>query len=160
MLRQAICAAASVTMAALSMSQPASNVSLSLRREYGRALYRECRLDINVFERKGRAALQCTDNNEPPKVLRAERELVPGEATGLSTLVGASDLCSGGHTGLDNRPNDGVLETLTTACPEARVAILVTSGNPTFSSNDARRRLLERMHALEAELQKAAPPPK
>jgi hypothetical protein len=52
--------------------------------------------------------------------------------------------------------SDGVLETMMTNCSDDRVAVLVTSGNPTFRTNNARRRLLERIHALEAQLQEIA----
>jgi hypothetical protein len=160
MLTYAICAAVLVTTVGSSLGQAVNNVTLSLRREYGRARYRQCRLDITVSDGKGRTALECTYNIEPPQTLRAERVLEPAEMNELSTLVGASDLCTGGHIGRDDRASDGVLETLMTACSEARVAVLVTSGNSTFNTNKARRRLIERIHALEAELGEATRPPK
>ena len=136
------------------------NFSLSLRREYGRAAYRECRLHVGVFDAGGRTALWCHFNIEPPKYLRAERALTREEIAVLSTLARASDLCVGGHTGRDGRAVDGVLETLLTTCQDGLVAILVTSGNPTFSTSDARRQLLDYLRALEEQLRKSAPPPK
>jgi len=47
-----------------------------------------------------------------------------------------------------------------TNCSESRVAVLVTSGNPTFREYNARRKLLDQLQALEAELHKAARPSK
>jgi len=143
-----------------STDQSVGDISLSLRTEHGRALFRDCRLDINVIDNRGRTSLECTYSSESPKVLRTERTLTRTEISDVSALAGASDLCSGGHVGRDETALDGELETLMTRCRDNRVAVLVTSGNPTFSSNDARRRLLERMHALDAELLKSALPPK
>ena len=160
MLKSLIGSGAFLAMMAASAAQSADNVALSLTREYGRALYRDCRLDLTVFERQGRTALQCTFNIEPPRSLRAERLLTLQEVTAFSALVRAGDLCSGGHIGRDTRASDGALETLLTACPKGQVAVLVTSGNPTFQTNDPRGQLLARLHAIEDELRKAAPPPK
>jgi len=36
----------------------------------------------------------------------------------------------------------------------------VTSGNPTFNAQGARRQLIGRLHAMEDELRKSAAPPK
>jgi hypothetical protein len=160
MLKYLICCAAHLAMMGAPNAQSADNVALSLTRQYGRALYRDCRLDVTVFERQGRTALQCTFNSDPPRSLHAQRPLTPQEVAAVSALVRAGDLCSGGHIGRDTRASDGELETLLTACSKGHVAVLVTSGNPTFQTNDARRQLLARLHAVEAELQKAAPLPK
>jgi hypothetical protein len=93
--------------------------------------------------------------------LRADRALTSDEVTTYSELVRTADLCSGGHTGVDGRPADAVLESLMTNCPDGGVAILVTSGNPTFKTNERRRHLLDRLHTLEDGLRKsAAPAPK
>ncbi len=160
MLRYLICCGALLAMMERPNDQSDDNVALTLTRQYGRARFRDCRLDVTVFERQGQTALQCTFNIEPPKSLRAERALTPQEVTTFSALMRGSDLCSGGHTGRDTRAVDGVLETLMAGCSEGHVAVLVTSGNPSFAANDARRQLLDRLHALEDELRKAAPPPK
>ena len=133
---------------------------MSLKREYGRALYTECRLSLVVFQRQGRASLWCALNTAGGKSLRAERELTPQEAAEFPALVAAGKLCSGGHLGRDDTASDGILETLQTRCSEGDVAVLVTSGNPTFKTNDARRGLLDRLHILEEQLRKAAPLPK
>lgn len=113
-----------------------------------------------VSGRQGRTAGQCTLNVDPPRDLRAERSLTPQEAAALTALVRAADLCGGGHIGRDARAVDGELETLLTACANGQVAVLVTSGNPTFQANDARRQLLARLHAVESQLLKAAAPSK
>ena len=160
MLRYLICCGALLAGMGPSNDQSADDVALTLTRQYGRALYRDCRLDVTAFERQGRTALRCTFNIEPPKSLHAERPLTPQEAAAMSALVRAGDLCSGGHIGRDTRASNGELETLLTACSKGHVAMLVTSGNPTFQANDARRQLLDRLHALEDELRKAARPPK
>jgi hypothetical protein len=160
MIRHLICGALVAITEASMTGQTPDTVALSLTRQYGRALYRDCRLDVTIIQGQGRTALQCSFNIEPPKNLRAERTLAAHEVTAFSALVRTSGLCNAGHTGRDGRAGDGVLETLMTNCPEGRVAVLVTSGNPTFSENDARRQLLDRIHALEDELRKSAPSPK
>jgi len=139
MLKYAVCwsLVATVTL----IGQATENVRLSFKREYGRALYRECQLDVTIFEARGLAALQCTYNVEPARILHAERALAQPEVTQLVALARASDLCTGGHTGTDTRGSDGELETLMTNCSESRVAVLVTSGNPTFRKYNARRKL-------------------
>jgi hypothetical protein len=137
-------------------AQSVGEVSLSLTREYGRALYRDCRLEVTAFRGQGRIALHCASSIEPSKSLHADRTLTPGEVKAVSALVAASDLCGGGHTGRDERPGDGVLETLQTTCLDGSVAVLVTSGNPTFKAQGARRQLIGRLYAMEDELRKSA----
>jgi hypothetical protein len=84
----------SLVAAATLIGQAPDNVRLSFKREYGRALYRECRLDVTIFEARGRAALQCTYNVEPARILHAERALAQPEVTQLVALARASDLCT------------------------------------------------------------------
>jgi hypothetical protein len=55
---------------------------------------------------------------------------------------------------------DRELETLQTNCLDGSVAVLVTSGNPTFKAQGARRQLITRLYAMEEELRKSAAPPK
>jgi hypothetical protein len=62
-----------------------------LTREYGRAIYRDCRLDITIFEGQG-AGWQCTLNREPPKSVRAERALTPQEVRAYSDLLRTVEL--------------------------------------------------------------------
>jgi hypothetical protein len=160
MVRYLICATLLVITAAAHAQSSTDHVVISLKREYGRALYTECRLSLVVFRRQGRASLWCALNTAGGKSLRAERQLTPQEAGEFPALVAAGKLCSGGHLGRDDTASDGILETLQTRCSEGDVAVLVTSGNPTFKTNDARRGLLDRLHILEEQLRKAAPLPK
>lgn len=140
--------------------QRSDTFSLSLNSEYGRALYRQCRLSVVAFRDEGRGQLYCTLNIDPPKAIYVDRKLTSAEVKTFADLVSASSLCSGGHLGQDTRASDGMLETLLTNCAAGQVAVLVTSGNPTFKTDGARRQLLERLHAIEQELRKSAPPPK
>ena len=149
-----------VVPAAYTARQPVEQFALSLTREYGRALYRDCRLNVGAHEGQGRATWHCTVNIEPAKHVRAERALTRQEVADYSSLSRSSDLCGGGATGVDGRAGDAVLETLMTTCSDGLVAVLVTSGNPTFDTNKSRRQLLARLYSLEAELRKSAAPPK
>jgi hypothetical protein len=155
-----ICATLLAITAAGHAQSSTDHVVLSLKREYGLAVYTQCRLSLVVFERQGRASLWCALNTAGGKSLRAERALTPQEAADFPTLVAAGNLCSGGHIGRDDTALDGILETLQTRCSEGNVAVLVTSGNPTFKANRARRDLLDRLHILEEQLRKTAPLPK
>jgi hypothetical protein len=141
-------------------AQSVGEVTLTLTQQYARALYRDCRLDVTVFLGQGRIALHCALSSEPSKSLHADRTLTPDEVKAVSALVAASDLCGGGHTGRDERAGDGELETLQTNCLDGNVAVLVTSGNPTFTAQGARRQLIGRLYAMEDELRKSAAPPK
>ena len=163
MVRYLLCAAM-LLVAAGAHGQPSTDghVVLTLKREFARALYTECRLSLVVFERQSRASVWCafsTTPGTPGRSLTAERMLTPKETVEYPALVAAGRLCSGGHLGRDETPTDGMLETLQTRCSGNEVAVLVTSGNPTFKTDDARRVLLERLYVLEAELRKAAPRP-
>ena len=140
--------------------QEPKRAAFSFTRQYGRAVYRECRIDVTIVGGQGRTVLHCTLNRQPPQSLVMERSLVAQEVTVFSDLVAKSELCGGGHIGKDSRQLDGVLETLMTECAGGGVAVLVTSGNPTFATNGARRQLLERIRTLEDELRKSASAPK
>ena len=146
--------------AAVANAQPSDNIVLSLKREYGRALYSQCRLGVVVFERQGRASLWCALNMPGGKQLSSERALTSKEAVELPALVAASELCGSGYIGRDDTASDGILETLQTRCPGETVAVVVTSGNPTFQPAGARRSLLDRLYSLEKDLQRKAPEPK
>ena len=156
MVRHFSCAALLATVA-VAQAQSTDQVLLSLKRDYGRALYTQCRVNIVVFEHQGRASLWGSLNTPGGKQLSAERALTSQEATELPALVVASDLCTSGYIGRDDTASDGILETLQTRCPGGNVAVLVTSGNPTFKTNDARRRLLDRLHIVEEDLRRGAP---
>jgi hypothetical protein len=118
MVRYLICATLLVITAAAHAQSSTDHVVISLKREYGRALYTECRLSLVVFQRQGRASLWCALNTAGGKSLRAERQLTPQEAGEFPALVAAGKLCSGGHLGRDDTASDGILETLQTRCSE------------------------------------------
>ena len=90
---------------------------------------------------------------------RRDRSLASQDVAAFADLVAKSELCIGGHIGTDRRAVDGHLETLMTGCAGGTVAVLVTSGNPTFA-NGARRELLELIRSREDELRKSATTPK
>jgi len=98
MLKYAVCwsLVATVTL----IGQATENVRLSFKREYGRALYRECQLDVTIFEARGLAALQCTYNVEPARILHAERALAQPEVTQLVALARAAIFARAGTPAL------------------------------------------------------------
>ncbi len=63
------------------------NFQLALARQYGRHGFRECRLDIVVFEGNGAAELHCALNSrnakgeEPPPLKAREINHISGETT-------------------------------------------------------------------------------
>ncbi len=132
------------------------NFQLALARQYGRHGFRECRLDIVVFEGNGAAELHCALNSrnakgEEPPPLKAREELTTSAAKQLSELVQASALYDGGHVGRDTTPVDGHLEVLKFNSARGTV-MLVTSGNPTFARDESRRALLSVLTELEKRL--------
>src|SRR5258706_14707526 len=86
MVRHVACATLLATVA-VTQAQSTDQVLLSLKRDYGRALYSQCRLNIVVFGRQGRASLWCTLNKPGGKQLSAERALSSPEAKDLPALV-------------------------------------------------------------------------
>jgi hypothetical protein len=138
----------------LASAQPARTIGISLNQQFGKAEFSECRLDAGTYEGAGRASVRCVWNHTPPIVLMHERALTPAEATRLLMLVRESDLLSGGHIGTDSTGVDGIFETLKVT--EARgTAVLVTSGNSTFTLG-SRRNLLDLLQTLLDELIKSA----
>ena len=129
-----------------------TNLHLSLHREYGRALFTECRMDIRILEGRGNVSLECLWNVEPRQILKQEQSLTPLEMTEFLSLVEQSDLYGGDYAGIDTTAVDGHFETLKVWTTSGRIAIVVTSGNPTFSGATARGRLLEKLRAKEKEL--------
>ena len=146
----------------ISIAEPSwaqiTNVQLSLKREYGgRTLFRECRLDVTVLEGKGRSGLLCsrTAGPENPGSVSRNRDLTAGEVSEILKLSGASDLFAGGHVGTDSTAVDGLFETLMVTETGRRTAVLVSSGNDTFTIG-SRRDLIRLLYSLLNELQKAA----
>ena len=139
-----------------SSAQPATAIQMLLKQEFGRALFSECRLNVVVYGGPGRASVYCVRNvsKAPPSELQHERALTPEEANRLLLLARASNLLSGGNVGTDDTPSDGIFETLKVT-ESGQTAVLVTSGNSTFTMG-SRRTLLELLHTLLNELMKSA----
>jgi hypothetical protein len=135
-------------------AQPEKSIQLSLHQEFGRALYRECRLDVGTHGGAGTASVYCVWNDKAATVLSGERKLTAEEASRLAGLARDSRLMSGGHIGTDTRAGDGMLETLRVT-DATGTAVLVTSGNASFTTG-ARRRLLDMLQSLRYELEKRA----
>lgn len=138
-------------------AQSSDILQLSLKREFGRAEFRECTLDLAFGEAGGRAGLHCVRlfiRSQTPQHPRHERTMTKEEANRLLRLAHDSDLLSGGHIGSDGTSADGVLETVTVT-QSGRTAILVTSDNPTFTTG-SRRELLDLLSAIFDEMMKKA----
>jgi hypothetical protein len=135
-------------------AQSEKSIQLSLHQEYGRALFRECRLTVGTYAGAGTASVSCVRNDKAATALLRERKLTAEEASRLAGLARDSSLMSGGHIGTDARPGDGMLETLMVT-DSTGTGVLVTSGNASFTTG-ARRRLLDALQALLYELQKSA----
>jgi hypothetical protein len=137
-------------------AQPARAIQMSLKQEFGRALFSECRLDVVVYGGPGRASVYCVRNvsKAPPSELQHERALTPEEANQLLVLARGSNLLSGSSVGADLTASDGIFETLKVT-ESGQTAVLVTSGNSTFTMG-SRRNLLELLHTLLNELMKSA----
>lgn len=136
-------------------AQPAdTNIQLSLQQQFGRALFKECRLELAVYEAAGSASVRCLRNVTPTSEVLAERKLTRDEIARLAALVPASNLLSGGHIGTDTTFRDGMFETLKVTGTKG-TGVLVTSGNPSFTQGP-RRTLLDLLHGLLEELHKRA----
>jgi hypothetical protein len=135
--------------------QSEKSIQLSLHQEYGRAVFRECRLNVGTYGGAGTATVSCVWNDKAATALLRERKLTADEASRLVGLARDSNLMSGGHIGTDSRAGDGILETLMVTDSTAATGVLVTSGNASFATGP-RRRLVDWLHSLLAELQKSA----
>jgi hypothetical protein len=161
MNRLRLAAACLLAVVLISLAEPAwgqlTNVQISLTREYGRGLFRECRLDVTVLEGKGRSGLRCFRTGSPdnPGSVSRDRALTASEISDILKLSGASDLFAGGHVGADATAVDGLFETLRVTEPGRRTVVLVSSGNDTFTIG-SRRELIRLLYSLLNELQKAA----
>jgi hypothetical protein len=123
-------------------------LQLILTRKYGYAGYQECRIDINVT--RGSVALNCLSNNRPP--LNVEKALSTMETQTLSDLVLRSNFFEGAQgTGKDQRPVDGVFETLEVRSGST-VVVVVTSGNLRFEEDGSRKQLLDLIKSIEQRL--------
>jgi hypothetical protein len=154
--------AVAITLLSGAMSQPPptpfrdtaiANFVLSLAREYGRAVFSQCRLDVAVYEGAGRASLFCVSpgsdgKGRPVPPLTSSQELTRADAQQLTVLVQRSRLFDGEYAGSDMTPSDGIFETLKVRAG-ATTAVVVTSGNPSFTSQSSRRELLALLTSLE-----------
>jgi hypothetical protein len=139
-----------------SWAQSNAAIQLSLKREYGRAQFSECRLDVTILEGKGRSALSCSRTPAPdvPGNVSQNRALTASEVADILKLAQASDLFAGGHIGNDSTSVDGLFETLKVT-QSGRTAVLVSSGNDSFESG-GRRGLIRLLRSMLNDLQKAA----
>ncbi len=126
---------------------PDVSFQLSLDREHGRAMFRRCRLNVVVSQKRGSSQLSCEYNVKPavPPVAQGE-ELSPNETQDLIRLFGPAALYEGGHIGeATTTMIDAPFETLLASKQSrtgSRTVVLVTSGNATFETNPARKELL------------------
>jgi len=148
--------AALLTASLPAWAQSSAAIQLSLKREYGRALFSECRLDVAIFDGKGRSDLACSRTPAPevPGNVSQNRALTASEVTEILKLAQASDLFAGGHIGNDSTSVDGLFETLKVT-QSGRTVVLVSSGNASFESG-GRRGLIRLLRSMLNDLQKAA----
>src|SRR5262245_19164975 len=149
-----------LTVVLISVAEPSwaqlTNVQLSLKREYGRSLFRECQLDVGIAQSRGRTILTCSRSpaDASGSVTRS-RDLTASEAGDILKFVGASDLFGGRHIGTDSTATDGLFETLRVTEAGRRTVVLGSSGNDSFTDG-GRRDLIRLLYSLLNELQKAA----
>lgn len=138
-----------------SQAQSDSNILLSLRQEFGRAVFRQCRLDLVTYQNSGSVSIQCVRNITPTRNdVVARRDLTREEVARVVALVRDGNLMEGGHVGTDTTQRDGMFETLKVTS-HAGTAVLVTSGNVSFSTGP-RRALRELLQSMLSELQATA----
>ena len=133
------------------LAQPQDATHLTLKQEFGRALFRTCQIDVALDGAAGHAKVLCLLNVVPSNEVAGQRELRPDEVKGLARLEVDSRL-SGDSTGSNQTSVDGVFEVLSVT-RNGRTVKLTTSGNPTFASG-SRKELVERMRALLDELRR------
>lgn len=145
------------TCALYAVQQPAK-FHASLARKYGRAMYQECRLDIDISSGSGAAALSCAPHAVPKPGAQAKSPLLVQKALSTAEVQSLSDLLSqrtlfegAMGSGTDSTPVDGIFETLEMRSG-SKVAVAVTSGNSTFVESAQRKQLLDLMKAIEQRL--------
>jgi hypothetical protein len=131
---------------------PHNNLRLSLRQQFGRAYFHECRLDIVTHEGSGSAFVRCEVAVMPTKEVSRRYQLTPEQANRLTGLVRTSELLSGHYIGIEGVDSDGPpFETLKITLG-GETGVLVTSGNNSFATG-ARRSLLDLLQAMLREAQ-------
>lgn len=136
--------------------EPVGDFQLSWMRQYGRSTFSDCRLDVVMVQERAIASLHCSYSGVDGKgrripPLRSREELSTEESRRLADLVRASALYEGGHVGKDDTPVDGAFKVLKLRSGGPAVMV-VTSGNPTFEQDKARRTLLSSLRAVEKRL--------
>jgi hypothetical protein len=138
-----------------SQAQSDRNILLSLQQQFGRAVFRQCRLDLVTYQDSGSVSMQCVRNLTPArKDAVGRRDLTREEVARVVALVRDGNLMEGGHVGTDTTYRDGIFETLKVTST-AGTAVLVTSGNVSFSTGP-RRTLLDLLQSFLRELQATA----
>lgn len=148
------------TFAQASTLPRTDNVRLSFSTHYGRSVFSECRLDVVVYESRGAATLWCKSTasdsrGRPVPDLNARQELTPDETKPLTAAVRGARLFDGGHIGTDRQVVDGIFETLKLQ-KDGQTVVLVTSDNPTFARQGARKQLLSMLKDFEKRLRAEA----
>ena len=136
-------------VSAAGLAQSGDATHLTLEQQFGRAVYRACRLDVVLGAAAGRATARCVLNIRPSREVAGERPLRVDEVTRLAALAAESALLPGG-AGTDTTAVDGIRETLTTG-QGVRTVTTVISGNQSFASGN-RKRLIDQLHSLLYEL--------
>jgi hypothetical protein len=140
---------------------------LTLVQEFGRARYSRCRLMV-VYNQPplpgtDRVELSCTPLPYPRvDDVVTTRDLSTEEVALVAKLAAASDLYSGGHVGAyGHTGSEGPWERLEVGrcCGSSNSVVLITDGNPTFSTG-SRRDLLALLAKWRAELLPKLPAPK
>jgi hypothetical protein len=132
---------------------------LTLVQEFGKARYTTCRLRVFYNQppmpRTDRVELSCTPLPDPRvDDVVTSRDLSTEEAALVAQLAVASDLYSGGHVGAYGQTgSEGPWERLEIGrcCESRNSVVLITDGNPTFSTG-SRRDLLTLLAKWRAEL--------
>lgn len=87
-----------ISLAEPARAQRKDSIPVALKREYGLARFSDCRLDVSIYEGKGRSHVVCSRLPAPgrPAVVRHDRALTGGETSEILKLAGASDLLGDG----------------------------------------------------------------
>ena len=140
---------------------------LTLVQEFGRAQYTRCRFTVVYNQpplpQTDRVELSCTPLPHPRvDDVVTTRDLSSEEVTLVARLAAASDLYLGGHVGTyEHTGSEGPWERLEVrrCCGSGKSVVLVTDGNPTFSTG-TRRELLALLAKWRSELLPKLPAPK
>ena len=137
--------------------QPFQRIAVTLVRDYGYAVYRECRTFVGIADEGGRGwtELSCEYNRTPPAPLRARLDLSAAEVNRIKSLFPKARLYDRDHIGCDNTASDGIFEMLKADSSRGTV-VLVTSCNRSFIDDPARRELLALLKQFEERLRAAA----